>query len=298
MKALRGPVVAAAVAAVVGYASSARAELIYGLTNQQQLVTFDSATRAVTSTVGLQGFGIGGELAVGIDVRPATGELYAISSANNIYKIDPVTGARTQVGPTLTTAPAGSYKAIDFNPTVDRIRVVSSGGTNLRVHPDTGAVTVDGTLAFAAGDANAGDTPAVVNAAYTNSLPGVTTTTLYVVEAGNDVLATQLPPNDGTLNTRGPIGFDLATSSGFTGFDISGTTGSAYLAGNNLFGGLAANTLYSVNLGSGTASVLGPVTGVSGSFRDIAVVAVPEPAGVGLLAAGGAALASRRRRRR
>jgi hypothetical protein len=270
------------VAALAILSASARAEAIYGVTNLQQLVTFDSVTRTVTSTVSPAGFSLLGELLISIDVRPATGELYGLSSLNNLYKINPVTGARTQVGGTLATPPNGNLKAIDFNPTVDRIRVLGSGGTpnNLRYHPDTGALVLqDGDLAFAAADTNAGDTAAIVNGAYTNSFPGATTTTLYDLDATNDILATQNPPNNGTLNTVGAIGADLATSGGFTGFDISGLTGIAYLVGNNLVaGGLTANTLYQVSLATGAASALGAVSGVNGSFRDIAVAnAVPEP---------------------
>lgn len=280
--------------AVLALALPARAEKIYGLTNLQELVTFDSETRSVTASTGLPGFSIIGEILVSIDVRPATGELYGLSNQNNIYKINPLNGARTQVGGTLATAPLGSVKAIDFNPTVDRIRLVSSGGApnNLRVHPDTGAiVSTDMPLNFNAGDANFGDTPAVVNAAYTNSFAGAATTTLYNLESFNDVLTTQVPPNDGKLNTIGALGFDLVTSGGFTGFDISGATGRAYLTGNSLVGGgLAANSLYQVNLASGAASLLGAVSGVNGTFRDVAVAPVPEPATLALMGLAGLAL--------
>ena len=50
----------------------------------------------------LTGFSIVGEILVSIDVRPATGELYGLSNQNNIYKINPLTGGRTQVGATLS----------------------------------------------------------------------------------------------------------------------------------------------------------------------------------------------------
>ena len=88
--------------------------------------------------------------------------------------------------------------------------------------------------------------------------------------------------------TVGPLGFDLVTSGGFTGFDISGLTGPAYLVGNKLgAGGLTANSLYQVNLATGAASVLGAVSGVNGSFRDMAVgFAVPEPTGLALMLLG------------
>jgi hypothetical protein len=282
--------------AVLALALPAQAERIYGLTNFQELVTFDGDVRTVTATTPLAGFSIVGEILVSIDVRPATGELYGLSNQNNLYKINPLTGARSQVGATLGTAPMGNLKAIDFNPTVDRIRLVSSGGApnNLRVHPDTGAVVMtDGTLAFidGVGDPNQGDTPAVVNAAYTNSFAGAASTTLYNLEAGNDILTRQAPPNDGKLNTIGPLGFDLVTSGGFTGFDISGASGRAYLTGNSLVGGgLTANSLYQVNLATGAASLLGAVSGVNGTFRDVAIAPVPEPASLALVGLAGLAL--------
>ena len=34
----------------------------------------------------------------------------------------------------------GTEFGVDFNPQVDRLRVVSNSGQNLRLHPDTGAV--------------------------------------------------------------------------------------------------------------------------------------------------------------
>lgn len=285
--------IGAAMALAMLASSSASAETIYGLTNLQQLVTFDSVTRTVTNTVSLSGFSIGGEILTTIDVRPATGQIFGLSNQSNLYIIDAATGNRTQVGSgPLSTVPAGAA-AIDFNPTVDRIRVVSSGGTNLRVNPNDGAVTVDSPLAYAAGDPNAGDSPQIVTAGYTNSFAGATTTTLYTVDAFNDTLNTQIPPNNGTQNTVGLLGFDIAASGGFTGFDISGSTGLAYLTGNNLVGGgLVANTLYGVNLATGAASVLGAVSGVNGTFRDIAVV--PEPATLSLLGLAGLALIRRR----
>lgn len=271
--------------------SFAQAEQIYGLTNLQQLVQFDSVTRTATP-LPLNGFSITGELLVSIDQRPATGELYGLSNSGQVYKLNTTTGNATTVGAPLTLT--GNLKAIDFNPTVDRIRVLTSSGQNLRVHPDTGALaSTDTPHAFAAGDTNAGDTPAVVNGAYTNSFPGSTATTLYTIEAGNNILATQVPPNNGTLNTVGLVGFDIASSGGFTGFDISGASGTAYLVGNNLTGGLTSGSLYTVNLATGAATLQGSVSGLNtAAFRDIAVA--PEPTSLAALA--GLSVLFRRRR--
>jgi hypothetical protein len=281
--------------------ATARAEQIYGLTNLQEIVTFDSVDRSVTSTVSPAGFSLVGEILLSIDVRPATGQLFGLSNQNRIFTLDPTTGASNLVG-TLSPVPDGFVKSIDFNPTVDRIRVLGSNGTgnnNLRVNPANAATTVDTSLAFAAADVNAGDSPAVVNSGYLNSVLGATTTTLYDIESGNDVLVTQNPANNGTLQTVGPLGFDIVSSGGFTGFDISGLTGTAYLVGNKLgTGGLTANSLYQVNLASGAASVLGAVSGVNGSFRDIAVAfSIPEPSSLALLFLGMVATFGRRQTR-
>jgi hypothetical protein len=276
--------------ALTAFTSALKAETIYGLTNLQQIVTFDSVTRTVTNTASPP-FSILGEILVSIDVRPATGQLYGLTNQNNLYVINPLTGASTVVGAGLGTTLTGNVRSIDFNPTVDRVRIVTSSGQNFRAHPDTGAIVLtDGVLMFMTGDTNQGDTPAVVNAAYTNSLPGATSTNLYVLDAFNNVVAAQNPPNDGKLNTVGTLGFDTVDSGGFIGFDISGLSGIAYLTGNSLAGGgLTANSLYTVNL-SGSASLAGSIAGINGTLRDIAVGSVPEPSALAIILLGSVGL--------
>lgn len=168
--------------------------------------------------------GLGDDDLVGIDVRPASGELFAISKDSVVYRIDPETGEATAPGEALDPALADDALGFDFDPTVDRIRVAVSTGQNLRLNPDTGAVgtnpdtgaaTVDGDIAYAEGDDNAANSPAVVGAGYTNSVAGAEETQLYVIDARQDVLALQDPPNDGTLNTVGALGVDVDGSSAF-----------------------------------------------------------------------------------
>ena len=176
-----------------------------------------------------------GERIVGIDFRPANNRLYGLGSTGQLYLINEITGAGIRIGTPITPALTGTEFGFDFNPTVDRIRVVSDTGQNLRLHPDTGAVvSVDGSLAYAAGDANAGRTPGVSGAAYTNpDNDPATGTTLFDIDTALDVVAVQNPPNDGTLNTLVPLGLDAASVGfdiGFSGFYASiqaaGATGS------------------------------------------------------------------------
>ena len=99
----------------------------------------------------------------------------------------------------FTPSLSGSAFGFDFNPTVDRIRIVSDTGQNLRANPDTGAVvSVDGSLRYAPTDVAAGRDPDVVGAAYTNpDNDPATGTTLFDLDAGPDALVVQAPPNDG-----------------------------------------------------------------------------------------------------
>lgn len=267
---------------------SASAELIYGVTPQQFLVSWDSATPMdVLSGTAIQGLQAN-ESVVGIDFRPATGQLYAIGSFSRLYTVDTGTGQATLVGGgPFSPLLSGSSFGMDFNPTVDRIRVVSNGDQNFRLHPDTGVVAgTDTALAFAAGDPNAAADPNVAFSAYTNNFPGAMTTTLYGIDAALDVLVTQIPPNNGTLNTVGPLGVNV---SDIGGFDISGATGTAYAA---LFDTNAATTVFaSINLATGAATAIGQI---DGGTTITALTVVPEPGTLLLLAAG--AFAALRRR--
>ena len=159
--------------AVLAPAAHLRAELIYAVTTTNVLLSFDSATPGTVTTIaaitGLQA----GENILGIDLRPATGQLYGLGSTSRLYTISPVTGTATQVGSAGAFTLTGTAFGFDFNPVVDRIRVVSNADQNLRLNPNDGTLTaIDTNLAFAAGDPNQGANPNVVALAYTNNFAG------------------------------------------------------------------------------------------------------------------------------
>jgi Domain of unknown function (DUF4394)/Calx-beta domain len=259
--------------ALTGAGTASAAETVYGLTAADKLVTFSSDRPGSTSTpLAVTGL-LAGETLVGVDVRPATGQLYGVGklgTGGRLYRIDPVTGAATRITTTAFTL-NGTDFGVDFNPVPDRLRIVSDANQSLRLNPNTGnAPTVDTSLTFAGGsvDPNAGDVPMVGAAAYTNPVPGNPTPTsgpadtlLYDLEAGNDVLATQDPPNNGVLNTRSPLGIDISTVGGF---DI-GAAGNAALASATPAGSLRPR-LYAINLGAGPS---GPAA------RDIGAIGGP-----------------------
>jgi hypothetical protein len=233
---------------------------MYGVTNSGNLISFDAASPDVLLTNdAITGLG-NGEAIVGIDFRPATGQLYGLGSQSNLYTLNLTTGAATQVGASGAFTLTGEYFGFDFNPTVDRIRVVSNSGQNIRLNPDTGGLAAtDGNLAYAVGDPNATATPAVVDAGYTNSYSGTGSTTLYDIDAELDILAIQAPPNNGTLNTVGSLGLGAdVTSHG--GLDIRACNNDAYAVlteqpGNGTDGALSSG-LYTINLTTGAATLV------------------------------------------
>lgn len=254
-----------------------RGDGLYALTASGQLLVVDrSRPGSVHERMRITGLARG-EWLVGIDVRPATGDLYAIGSTNQLYMIDGETGQATRVGGKFSPGLQGTSFGFDFNPVVDRIRLVSNTGQNLRLHPDTGAVAaIDGDLAFASGDPYFGNDAEVVAAAYSNNVAGTTTTTLYGLEASRNLLVTQAPPNDGVLNTVGTLrvvsrGLPGFNGSSQAGFDILTTGGDnwAYVALRSASSRSA--TLYMLDLGSGTLRSVG-VIGNRDIVVDIAVM--------------------------
>ena len=218
------------------------------LTDNNTLVSFDPSNPAETNSVEVTG--VEGAL-LGIDTRPADGLIYSISTANNIYTIDPSSGEATYVSTLDMPFEGGTISGFDFNPAADRLRLVGDNDQDFRINVDTGEVTVDGMLSFAEGDLNQDVNPNVTAAAYTNSFDGTETTQLYDIDTLLNDLVLQDPPNDGTLVTIGDLGIDFDT---LGGFDIVSSTD-----GENMAFAASNSTLYAINLGTGEASSLGEI---------------------------------------
>ncbi|RZL46879.1 MAG: DUF4394 domain-containing protein [Pedobacter sp.] len=217
----------------------------YALTNDNKLLLVNAkAPSSVTSQVNISGLQTG-ENILGIDFRPATGELYAVGSTSRIYIINPKTGATRTISATpFTPAINGASVAFDFNPTVDRIRLVTSNGQNLRINPETGAVQIeDGAINGAAG-------AKVSSVAYTSNKAGAATTLLFDIDATNNKLYKQDPPNNGTLVEVGSLGYDIDENGGFD-INPDGTVALAALAQAGKSG------LFTIDVNTGKASKIG-----------------------------------------
>lgn len=281
--------VIAALGAAGTISSIANGEVIYAVTSQQFLITFDSANpSALLSSTPLAGF-LSNERVVGIDFRPATGELYALGSFNRVYTVNASSGAVIAGAPIGVNLDGAAF-GFDFNPTIDRIRIVTDVNNNYVYNPATFQLQLTATDVFyGAADPNFGVDPNVVHSAYTNNFNGATSTQLYGIDSGLDILVTQAN-NAGTLGTVGPLGVNVTA---LGGFDISGQTGVAYAVmqpAND-----QRSFLYSINLFNGAATNLGQVGGGL-TIEAMSVLPIPSVGTVGVMGMlGGLTLARRRR---
>jgi hypothetical protein len=260
----------------------------YGLSRNQsgaqQLVRFNTSNPAAATVVGLTGTSL-----LSMDFRPATGTLVGTDGAG-LFTVDVNTGVATRTA-TMTSAITGPL-ALDFNPTVDRIRMISASGTNLRVNPNTGDAIVDGAYRDAVGDPNATATPSFTAAGYTfNDTDPNTGTTLFTIDEPLGNLVRIGSPNGGDVFTVGSLG--LGPRAGVTGFDIVtvGLMNTAFITTSSM----GNSRLYTLDLTTGAASLTGSFGGTG--IEALAIQTVPEPATVGMIAVGllGVVVARRRR---
>lgn len=230
---------------------------LYAVTTAGELISFKSSKPAkllkVPKMSGMQS----GEKLIGIDFRPSNKMLYGLTNQNRIYTINTASGAATAVG-TLTTALTGGTCGVDFNPVPDRLRITNDGDQNLRANPADATNVADKALAFAASDANSGKNPSVAASAYTNNFAGTKATTLYNIESTGDVLVTQNPPNDGLLNTVGKLGLNVT---GNAGFDVVSSNEQNFAVAALQVEGEKNSKLYSINLTTGAATLIGKIGG-------------------------------------
>jgi len=250
-------------------------EMIYAVTDTNQLIQFNAGQpQKLLSSKALSGLAAQERL-LGIDYRVARGQLYGLGSSGQLYRINTQDGTLTPVGtpnplPALDRAKEWGF---DFNPTVDRIRVVNDAGFNLRLHPDTGAVVDgnadqpglqhDGSLAYDASDAQAGKTPAVLAAGYSYNKDNEKITTNYALDGRQGLLVHQgtkegvqpmVSPNTGRLYSVGSLGLGSFERATLDLSDLSNTAYSAISRGSS-------SVWYRINLATGQATRIGTIAG-------------------------------------
>jgi hypothetical protein len=292
----------AACCVAVTMPAAVRAELIYGITytapdEPQMLIRFDSAAPgAVTTVAPLTGMPAG-HIVNGMDFRPATGQLYIGASgpdgsggfAAQPFTVNLSTGFMTPVGIPFDPLAAGAgIPSLDFDPVRDELRVLTTPTdqppvTNNRYDPDTFVlISQDTPLEFAAdGPGMSFNPPFAIGAAYSNNFAGATSTTLYAYEMQSDFVVTvggiegNPSPDGGQMFVVGPSGFVVPGNIGSFGFDISGSTGVAYVS--TLVEELSGMRLFTMNLQTGALTDVGEIVAPGGATVIDISVSIPEP---------------------
>lgn len=271
-------------------AFQANADTLYTF-NSNQLAVIDTLNLGAVSYINISGLSADERL-LGVDLRPTDGLVYGVTSANNLYTFNTVTGAATLKTSLTGASLTGQSVGIDFNPSADfagnpSLRLVTGTGNNYAVNADTGVI---GNTANNIGNG-------FTAVAYTNSNPGVSpgagdTTDLYYINAATDTVhflntGFNSPATNGGIQNVGSLNVDILSANGF---DILGN-GKAY-ALFNLDDGTLDSQLFSINLSTGAATYLTTLNGTFNGLTGIGnAAAVPEAdtsamflAGFGLMA--------------
>ena len=240
-------------------------EILHALTDSNQILVLDSESpEQIDQIIDIQG--IGDESVIGIDHRPATGGLYAVTSNMRVYLLNGNTGEATLLGEdpfASDNSPLGY--GWDFNPAVDRIRWVTADATNRRVHPESGSlVATDGLLAYAINDSGFGLDPNIVAVAYDDEA------NLFGIDVARDQFVSIAPANDGVLHSIGSLGI-LATRD--AGLDVSSASGRIFAAMQAV--GNSGSSLYEIQPATGRATLIGSVG--DGSQMIVSMTVVPPP---------------------
>ena len=258
--------------------------VLIGVDGAGNLYTFSvSAPSTLSGPVAITGLAVG-ERVVGIDVRPLTGGLYGLAvdaggtgTNARLLLIDAGTGATTPIGAALVVpvGDPGVRYGFDFNPTVDRIRVVNSADVNFRIDPNSGAAAPADTALNPAGQL-------IGSVAYDRNTPGggPTDTTAYVLNLTTGMLQTlggvnAVPsPNTGTLTNVGPLGVGVDAGPA-SGFDIAGLgtapNGDALAILDSDPSPALFLVLYRINLATGAATPVGTVGTGAVPFQGFAI---------------------------
>ena len=241
---------------------------LIGLTADNRLVHFNTARPTATRSVTITGLPAGERL-LGIDVKPGTSTVYAVSSSSLLYQINASTG----VASVISTRPfdpllEGTMTGFDYNPTDATIRIVNDMGQNLRVSPLTGDVVgVDVALTP--------DSITIGAMAVSQGISGKNVSTMYDIDPVSGILYRQ-NFNSGMLSPIGnlgvrvlsEVGFDISAKGyGFAVFEGQGQQTGA--GGPDSASGSVATAAYrvwQVNLDSGTVrplAVVEPMIGLT-----------------------------------
>ncbi len=184
---------------------------MYALTDDSRLLRFwNFAPNVSLGEAAITGLvdQAGGELLQAIALRASTGQLYALSNRAGLYTINPL-DRRSGVPrhPRLVARRPRSGWTLSRPP--GEIRIVSDNGVNIRVHPETFAVTEGAKLS----------TRGVIAIGYTHLPPAGSGQTLFAFTPTTYAYIGGLggtpSPDTGVVNIIDPLGFEPSLQAGY-----------------------------------------------------------------------------------
>lgn len=267
----------------VGLIGASHAASLFGVTADNLLVSFDTATPnvfsssvAITGLVGADGVtpnanGAILNLSARPGVSPGQFQLFGIDNSANIYTIG-LGGAATLVSTGFS--PSSFNAGFSYDPFHDNFVFAGTSGENY-------SVALDGGVSLGASFTYTGAGSASLFGLAIDPLFG----TVFGVDAANDSLSTStnpLFPTNSEMTVVGGLGVDVTAFGGIVA-DWDG----------NLYASLSTDglnsSLYSINPSTGQATAIGNFA------NGVTSLAVPEPSATLLGAMGALALLRRRR---
>lgn len=190
-------------------------ELIYGLTNNNDLLTFYSEDpSALVKFITMSGL-LPNEQIVGMDFRPKDLALYGLgmkpgSDTAHLYKVNFTSSTWQLVNSNIIKVSADRINediiGFDFDPISQKARIVSGSKVNIVLNVDSVTVSsTDNGLHFP----DPFQSVTVYTCAYTNSYSTpASTTSLYTLDQATTSLALCDTPQNGLLNTIGSLKLD------------------------------------------------------------------------------------------
>lgn len=244
---------------------------VFGLTHNNQLLSFlPSDPSTILNTLPVQGL-LSGEKLLGIDMRPADGQMYGLTDLGRLLKIDTLTGGTTFI--TQLAEPLSGVISTDWDPTKDVLHIITEQGKNFELSPN-GFINLLTSILNLVTDLLGGllgHNPLIDGSAFTNNFPGADQLgQLLNLDMANGQLLQLLPLDVLDLGSLG-----LPGGSHGCGFDvIGGGNGLSLAAIQTLANGPC--TAFLVDTVTGVTTQLGAIGGTGGlPLQDIAMMFVP-----------------------
>ncbi len=175
--------------------------------------------------------------------RSQSGQLYGMGGDSIVYRVNAITGTCTAVS-AAALAIDDALGVLYSSPDGVKLYYIAGSGRTYSINPNNGTIASTGAFqAYAPGDPSVAS-PGTGGASY--SAAG---NQLFIIDGANDVLAKMDTPLGGVLHTVGPLGVDVAGSSGLA---IDPQLGKAYFTFDTGTPGL-----YRVDLATGASTQIG-----------------------------------------